>query len=119
MAEHNLLGEKGEKLAVEFLVKKGYKILETNYRYSKAEVDIIAQQEEVLVVVEVKTRSTDFFGSPEEFVNKKKIQLLTEAIDNYIQDKDLDLEVRFDIIALIKQNNSFSIKHFEDAFLFF
>ena len=119
MAEHNLLGEKGEKLAVEFLVKKGYKILETNYRFRKAEVDVIAQQEEVLVVVEVKTRSTDFFGSPEEFVNQKKIQLLTEAIDNYIQEKDLDLEVRFDIITLIKQNNSFSIKHFEDAFLFF
>ena len=119
MAEHNLLGEKGEKLAVEFLVKKGYKILETNYRFRKAEVDVIAQQEEVLVVVEVKTRSTDFFGNPEEFVNQKKIQLLTEAIDNYIQEKDLDLEVRFDIITLIKQNNSFSIKHFEDAFLFF
>ena len=119
MAEHNLLGEKGEKLAIEYLVKKGYKILETNYRYRKAEVDVIAQQEELLIVVEVKTRSTDFFGSPEEFVNKKKIQLLTEAIDNYVQEKDLDVEVRFDIIAVIKENKGFSIKHFEDAFLFF
>ena len=59
MAEHNELGKKGEKLAIDFLLKNGYKILETNYRFLKAEVDIIAQKDEVLAVVEVKTRSTD------------------------------------------------------------
>ncbi len=119
MASHNELGQKGEQLAISFLRDKGFVILEKNYRFRKAEVDIIAQKEGTLVVVEVKTRSTDFFGSPEAFVNQKKIQLLTEAIDHYIQEKDLDVEVRFDIVAILRKGSAFEIKHFADAFLFF
>ena len=119
MAEHNELGEKGEKLAIDFLLKNDYKILETNYRYIKAEVDIIAQKGETLVVVEVKTRSTDYFGNPQDFVNPKKIKLLLSAIDYYVVEKDLDVEVRFDIIAIIHQKNKTKIEHLEDAFLHF
>ena len=119
MAEHNELGEKGEKLAIDFLLKNDYKILETNYRYIKAEVDIIAQKGETLVVVEVKTRSTDYFGNPQDFVNPKKIKLLLSAIDYYVIEKDLDVEVRFDIIAIIHQKNKTKIEHLEDAFLHF
>jgi putative endonuclease len=119
MAEHNELGKKGEKLAIDFLIKNDYKILEKNYRYLKAEVDVIAQKGNVLAVVEVKTRSTDYFGNPEEFVNPKKIKLLLSAIDYYVVDKDLDVEVRFDIIAIIHQKNKTKIEHLEDAFLHF
>jgi len=119
MADHNELGEEGERLAVDFLLEKGYVILEKNYRFLKAEIDIIAQKNEVLAVVEVKTRSSNYFGNPEEFVSPKKIKLLTTAIDNYIVKKDLDLEVRFDIIAIIKNNNEVKINHLKDAFLFF
>lgn len=119
MADHNELGKKGEQLAVDFLVKNDYKILEKNYRYLKAEVDIIAQKKEVLAVVEVKTRTSAFFGNPEEFVNPKKIKLLVSAIDHYVIEKDLDVEVRFDIIAIIKNKNLTKIEHLEDAFLFF
>ncbi|MDX6745421.1 YraN family protein [Polaribacter sp. PL03] len=119
MAEHNELGKKGEKIAIEYLLKNDYKILETNYRYLKAEVDIIAQKESVLAVVEVKTRSTDYFGNPQDFVNPKKIKLLLSAIDYYVVDKDLDVEVRFDIIAIIHQNKETKIEHLEDAFLHF
>ena len=119
MAQHNELGKKGEQLAIEFLVEKGYKILEKNYRYLKAEVDIIAQKENVLAVVEVKTRSSDYFGNPQDFVNPKKIKLLLSAIDNYVIEKDLDVEVRFDIIAIIHKNNNTKIEHLEDAFLYF
>ena len=118
MAEHNELGKKGEKLAIDFLVDKGYKILEKNYRYLKAEVDIIAQKKDVLAVVEVKTRSTDYFGNPQDFVNPKKIKLLLSAIDYYVIEKDLDVEVRFDIIAIIHQKE-IKIEHLEDAFLHF
>ena len=118
MAEHNELGKKGEKLAIDFLLKNGYKILETNYRFLKAEVDIIAQKDEVLAVVEVKTRSTDYFGNPQDFVNPKKIKLLLSAIDHYVIEKDLDVEVRFDIIAIIHQK-TIKIEHLEDAFLHF
>ena len=119
MADHNELGKKGEKLAIDFLVKNEYHILEKNYRYLKAEVDIIAQKENVLAVVEVKTRSTDYFGDPQDFVNPKKIKLLLSAIDYYVIEKDLDVEVRFDIIAIIHKNNNTKIEHLEDAFLHF
>ena len=119
MADHNELGKKGEKLAIDFLVKNEYHILEKNYRYLKAEVDIIAQKENILAVVEVKTRSTDYFGDPQDFVNPKKIKLLLSAIDYYVIEKDLDVEVRFDIIAIIYKNDTTKIEHLEDAFLHF
>lgn len=119
MAEHNELGKKGELLAANFLVENGYGILEKNYRYRKAEVDIIAHKGNVLAVVEVKTRSSNYFGNPEVFVNEKKIKLLLAAIDNYVIENDLNVEVRFDIIAITKKGNDFTIAHLEDAFLFF
>jgi len=119
MAEHNELGKKGEELAIDFLIKKGYTIRDKNYRYLKAEVDIIAQKEDVLVAVEVKTRSSRDFGLPQDFVNKKKIKLLVLAIDHYVISKDLDVNVRFDIIAIVHQNNKFEIEHIEDAFYHF
>ena len=119
MAEHNELGKKGEELAIAFLIENDYKILEKNYRYLKAEVDIIAQKGTVLAVVEVKTRSTDYFGDPQDFVNPKKIKLLLSAIDYYVIKKDLEVEVRFDIIAIIHKNNITKIEHLEDAFLHF
>ncbi|CAI8357230.1 MAG: Uncharacterised protein [Polaribacter sejongensis] len=119
MAEHNELGKKGEELAIAFLIENDYKILEKNYRYLKAEVDIIAQKGTVLAVVEVKTRSTDYFGDPQDFVNPKKIKLLLSAIDYYVIKKELEVEVRFDIIAIIHKNNTTKIEHLEDAFLHF
>ena len=119
MATHNELGEKGEKFAVKYLQDNGYEILERNYRFLKAEVDIIAKKQDVLIVVEVKTRSTNYFGNPEDFINSKKIKLLVAAIDNYIIEKDLDIEVQFDIIALIKEKDGFKIEHFINAFLHF
>ena len=119
MAEHNELGKKGEQLAINFLVKNGYRILDKNWRYQKAEIDIIAQKKETLAVVEVKTRSSIDFGNPQDFVNPKKIKLLVSAIDEYIISKDLDVNVRFDIIAIVKENNNFTIEHLEDAFYHF
>lgn len=119
MAQHNELGKKGEQLAINYLVKKGYVIVEKNYRFQKAEVDIIAQNGETLAVIEVKTRSTAYFGNPQDFVNPKKIKLLVTAIDNYVTENDLDIEIRFDIIAVIKKQNEFVIEHIEDAFLYF
>ncbi|UMB59387.1 YraN family protein [Lutibacter sp. A80] len=119
MATHNELGKKGEALAAEYLLKNGYQILEKNWFYKKAEVDIIALKGETLAVVEVKTRSSNYFGNPQDFVNPKKIRLLVEAINQYITTKDLDVEVRFDIIAILKNQHSFKIEHIEDAFLHF
>ncbi|PQB08489.1 hypothetical protein BST83_16185 [Polaribacter filamentus] len=119
MAEHNELGKKGEKLAIDFLIENDYKILEKNYRYLKAEVDIIARKKDVLLVVEVKTRSSDYFGNPQDFITPKKIKLLVSAIDYYVVQRDLDVEVRFDIIAIIHQKNKTKIEHLENAFFHF
>ena len=119
MATHNELGKKGEDLALEYLQKNGYAILERNWRFKKAEVDIIARKSDVLAVIEVKTRSTNHFGNPQDFVNQKKIKLLVEAINEYVTTKDLDVEVRFDIIAILKNQQKFEIDHIEDAFLHF
>ncbi len=119
MAQHNDLGKKGEQLAVDFLIDNNYKILEKNYRYLKAEVDIIALKENILAVIEVKTRSSNYFGNPEDFVNPKKIKLLLSAIDFYVNEKDLDVEVRFDIIAITHHKKETKIVHLEDAFLHF
>ena len=119
MAEHNDLGKLGEELAVEFLEKNGYSILETNWTFQKAEVDIIAKKNGILAVVEVKTRSSIDFGLPQDFVNPKKIQLLVKAINEYVISNDLDVEVRFDIIALLKDGKGFKMEHLEDAFYYF
>ena len=119
MAEHNELGKKGEQLAIDFLVKNDYQILEKNYRYLKAEVDIIAQKKDTLAAIEVKTRTSAYFGNPEEFVNPKKIKLLISAIDNYVVERDLDVEVRFDIIAIITNKKETKIEQLKDAFLHF
>ena len=119
MAKHYDLGITGEKIAIDYLLKKGYKILDKNWRFQKAEVDIFAQKEDTLVCVEVKTRSSDYFGDPQDFVDAKKIKLLVKATDHYVVTKDLDVDVRFDIIAIIKNNKETKIEHIEDAFFYF
>ena len=119
MASHNELGKFGEQEAVQFLTTKGYTILERNWFFQKAEVDIIAKKQNVLAVVEVKTRSSLYYGNPQDFVNSKKIQLLVKAINNYVNYKNLDVEVRFDIIGIHKTNTHCDIEHLEDAFYHF
>ena len=119
MAKHNDLGEYGEQLARRHLKELGYTILESNWRHGKAEIDIIAQIETELVIVEVKTRSNLLYGNPEHFVSKKKISLLVEAANAYILAKDLDLDTRFDIISIHKKGRNYDIHHIKEAFLFF
>jgi len=119
MAEHNDLGKEGEKKAAEHLVNAGYTILQKNYVYNKAEIDILAQKGNVLAVVEVKTRTTIEFGLPQDFVKPKKMQLMVKAVNEYILQNDLDLEVRFDIIAIHKSAKGWQIEHLEDAFYHF
>lgn len=120
MAEHNELGKKGEDLATEFLQKNGYEILNRNWTFQKAEIDIIAQKDQILAVIEVKTRSSTDFGLPQDFVKPKKIQSLVKAVNQYVILNDIDLEIRFDIIAIHKDfKQKFIIEHIEDAFFHF
>tara|TARA_R110000868_G_scaffold34370_1_gene123990 strand:+ start:2027 stop:2386 length:360 start_codon:yes stop_codon:yes gene_type:complete len=119
MAKHNELGKKGEQLAVDFLLKNSYEIIERNYRFDKAEVDIIARIKDTLAIIEVKTRSTVDFGNPQDFVKPKQIQRLVKAVDEYVNVNSLDVEVRFDIIAIVKEGKGFKIEHLENAFYHF
>ncbi|MCZ4317756.1 YraN family protein [Aequorivita viscosa] len=120
MASHNELGKLGEELAAQYLLRNGYKILRRNFYFDKAEIDIIAQKEEsTVVVVEVKTRNSDFFGDPQSFVTPAKIKLLVKAANEYIVSNQLDVEVRFDIIAILKNKKQERLEHFENAFYHF
>ncbi|MFT5250394.1 MAG: putative endonuclease [bacterium] len=120
MAHHNELGKLGEKIASDYLLKNGYEVLAQNFYFDKAEIDIIAKKDNnTLVVVEVKTRNSDFFGDPQEFVTPSKIKLLVKAANEYVISNGLDMEVRFDIIAVIKNKTIEKIEHFENAFYHF
>ena len=104
-------------MAVRFLERKGYKILETNWRHSRAEVDVIAQKEgHIIVFAEVKTRSTAYFGTPEESVTPLKKEKLYEAAEAFLEQRDLETEIRFDIISIVKDGGKEEIYHIEDAF---
>lgn len=107
------IGSSGENLAQEFLKTKGYTVLFVNWRHKRSEIDIIAQDGKVIVFVEVKTRNNASFGHPEDFVNTNKIKKMHEAATAYIEQFDWHGELRFDIIAIEKNN---VITHFEDAF---
>ncbi|MEO1031275.1 MAG: YraN family protein [Bacteroidota bacterium] len=119
MAQHNDLGKKGEQLAVNFLLENKYTIVERNYRFDKAEIDIIAKKNDVLAIVEVKTRSTTDFGNPQDFVKPKQIKNIVKAVDQYVIQNNLDVEVRFDIIAIVKKPERFEIEHLENAYYHF
>ena len=116
MAKHNELGKKGEKLAQEMLSSKGYEIIDTNWRFDNDEIDIVAMDGGELVIVEVKTRSTSFFGNPEDAVDYNKEKFLIRATESYLEENKLDLETRFDIVAIVINNNETIIDHIEDAF---
>ncbi|NLA24066.1 MAG: YraN family protein [Bacteroidales bacterium] len=117
MAKHIEIGRKGEKLAAEYLIQKGYSLLETNWRHRKGEIDLIMKFENNLVFVEVKTRSRDKWNKPEEAIDRKKRKLLIETADAYLQTNSLNLNSRFDIISIILKNTAYEIEHFENAII--
>jgi putative endonuclease len=114
-SNHILVGKTGEELAVSFLKEKGYEILHTNLRLEKVEVDIVAKDKNQIVFVEVKTRSSAMV-EPEKAVNKSKQKNLQWAAEIFLEERQLKNELRFDIIAIVKQKNNTDIEHFEDAF---
>ena len=117
MATHLDLGRTGESLAKAHLEGKGYEILDENWTHGKLEVDLIALQKGVIIFIEVKTRTGNGFGEPEDFVDARKQRLLVDAADEYIYLMNHQGEVRFDIVSVLfdKQNNHV-LKHIEDAF---
>ena len=120
MADHNDFGKLAEELAENFLVEKNYKILAKNYRYLKAEIDIIAQFENQIVIVDVQARATDAFMLPQEAINKKKIRLIVSAANEFLETNNIELETRFDVISVLpSEKGKLEITHIENAFYAF
>lgn len=115
MAKHIKIGRESEKVAAEFLVSKGYHILETNYRYRNKEIDIIAMQGNTLVIAEVKSALSGGDERPGDLVNIRKQQYLIRATEGYIMTHNINADVRFDVIFVYRSEGN-RIEHIEDAF---
>lgn len=116
MSDNIKKGNEGECLAATYLEEKGYRIVHRNYRYKHSEIDLIAEQNNLLVFVEVKTRTSVSFGYPEEFVDEKKIEKILEGADQYLFETNWNGNVRYDIVSIKLRKGAPMIDHFEDAF---
>nr|WP_276963333.1 YraN family protein [Chryseobacterium sp.] len=117
MAHHNDFGKIAENLAADYLQKNGYTIKARNFRFKHNEIDIIAENDNLIIIVEVKARSTDVFLLPQEAVTKTKIKSIVSAANHYLEEFNKDQEVRFDIISVLPDDNkNLIIDHIKDAF---
>ena len=116
MAKHNKLGKDGELIALMILQKDGYNIVQTNWKFQKSEVDVIAQKDEFLIFIEVKTRGSKRFGKQSDSLNKKKISLYKDAVEGYLEQNPTELEIRFDVINIIIGKDETEIEHIPNAF---
>lgn len=120
MGKHNEFGKEGEEIATNFLIGKGYTIKYKNYRHLKSEIDIIAQKGDILAIVEVRARSSDHIVPIAATITQKKIKLLVWGANHYVTSRNLkDVEVRFDVITILKNKVNFNIEHLESAFYHF
>ena len=117
MALHNDLGREGERLAKAYLKNEGYEILDENWEFGKAEIDLIVYKDKIMVFVEVKTRSSSSFGNPEDFVGVAKQKQMEIASTEYIELMEHQNDIRFDVIAILfNEDKTYNLKHIEDAF---
>ena len=116
MSKASELGRKGEDIAVAHLRSMGYQILELNWITNHLEIDIIAKDGNELVIVEVKARGTASYEHPVEAVSNKKSRFLVNAAEAYIQEKNSNLDTRFDVISIVFYGHGFEVEHFKDAF---
>lgn len=116
MAEHNQTGKEGEKAALMLLNQKGYRIRHTNWVTGKLELDIVAEHNNTLVVIEVKTRNNLDYGNPWDAISNAKIRNIVMATDNYIRIYNINMDVRFDVISVLKTPDGYIPEHIEDAF---
>ena len=116
MAEHNLLGNKGEMLASRYLMDKGFAVLHYNWRCGHKEIDLIARERDTLVFVEVKSRRDESYGDASDAVTTQKIKRLISAAEAYITRNKIDSPYRFDIVTVVGGSEPYKIEHIKDAF---
>jgi putative endonuclease len=109
-------GRKGEEMAARFLIDKGFEIVERNYRHKRSEIDLIVKKDNWLIFVEVKLRSSDAYGYPEDFVDYKKAKNIVDGAEQYTYDKNWQGNVRYDIVSIRLQQDQTEIIQIEDAF---
>lgn len=110
------IGKIGELIAQRYLISNDYNIRHTNWHHGHKELDIVAVKDNVLVIVEVKTRKTDYWEEPKEAVRRKKQRMMIDAADAYVINFNLDMDVQFDIISIVLQNGQHQLEHIKDAF---
>ncbi|NIR51791.1 YraN family protein [candidate division KSB1 bacterium] len=115
--DNKTLGDLGEAMAAQYLQEQNYKIVERNYRWARGEIDIVAQKDDTLIFVEVKTARQNAFGPPEAWVNKRKQSQLGQVAMRYLQENEIqNMDCRFDVVALSRQGEDWQIQHIENAF---
>lgn len=110
------LGSWGEDEALNFLQRKGFQLIDRNIRFKKWEIDLVLTDGEELVIVEVKARCTALIGEPWRAVTRSKQRQIIKVADRYVQDNQIDRNVRFDIISIVHNQFQTSIEHIADAF---
>ena len=115
MAQHNNVGSWGEKLAIDYLISKGYAIRETNWKLQHYEIDIIAMKNNRIVFVEVKTRS-NYDDDPLRAVDRKKMQRMVSAANAYVTTRNVPHEIQYDVITINGTPEDYTLEHIDDAF---
>ena len=113
---HIELGKKGEDLAVNYLISKGYRVKTRNFRWDRGEVDLICESQNRLKIIEVKTRVSTCFGEPYLAVNRAKQKQIIRVANYYIQENNIDKEVDFDVVSIVLNASKMKIEHIENAF---
>ena len=117
MSQASELGTRGEAMAKAHLQGLGYRILECNWRYGRDEIDLVAMDGEELVIVEVKTRTTNFFGDPAGFLKQGQQKRIIRTADAYIKEKNLDVETRFDVVGIVLNAREQELRHIKRVFI--
>jgi len=115
MAESYDFGRRAEQLALNFLLAKGYRVLHTNWRYYRKEIDIVCTNGSELVIVEVKARNNSFHSIPGELISRTKQRHLEAAAEAYIFRYSIELPARFDLVAIVGSKTGYTVEHYENA----
>ena len=110
------IGKKGEAHSKDYFIKKGYQILEQNWRFYKSEIDLIVQKENTICFVEIKTRSRNYLVDPILSVSASQQKRILKAAHHYIELNSLEQNIRFDVVGIVHSDNTFIVKHIKEAF---
>lgn len=116
MAKHNILGHKGEDLAAEYLERHGYTIHDRDWHCGHKDLDLVVIKDNTIVFVEVKTRTGTEWGYPQDFVDDRKIRRIVNSADAYLRFYQIDMDVRFDIVSIVAEGETYRVEHIEQAF---